>query len=52
MFLWIEYTGWTFILGQSDKASYRESDAIKFIYFYQMNVVVIWIYSFIFRLWK
>ena len=34
-----------FILGQSDKASYRESDDIKFIYFYQIDGVVIWIYA-------
>ena len=52
MFLWIEYRSWTFILGQSDKAGYRESDDIKLIYFYQMDGVVICIYSFIFRLWK
>ena len=43
--LWIEYTSWTFILGRSDKANYRESDDIKFIYFYQMDGVVIWIYA-------
>ena len=36
---------WMFILGQSDKASYRESDIIKFLYFYHMNGVVIWIYA-------
>ena len=39
-----------FTLGQSDKASYRESDYIKFIYFYQMDGLVIWIYAFFFFL--
>ena len=34
--------------GLSDRASYRESDDIKFIYFYQMDGVVIWIYAFFF----
>ena len=34
-----------FIFGRSDKASYRESDDIKFIYFYQMDGIVIWIYA-------
>ena len=34
-FLWIEYRSWTFILRQSDNASYRETDDIKFIHFYQ-----------------
>ena len=29
------------VLGQSDKASYRESDDIKFIYSYQMDGLVI-----------
>ena len=33
------------ILGRSEKASYRESDDIKFIYFYKMGGVVIWIYA-------
>ena len=46
--LWIEYTGQTFILGRSDRASYRESDDIKFIYFHQMDGVVIWIYAIFF----
>ena len=36
---------WTCTLGQSDKASYRESDDIKFIYFYQTDGVVIWVYA-------
>ena len=54
MFFWIEYMSWTFILGQSDKVSYRESGDIKFIYFYQMDGVVIWIYAVFFylSLWK
>ena len=37
-----------FIFGRSDKASYRESDDIKLIYFYQMDGVVIWIYIYYF----
>ena len=45
MFLSIEYMSWTFIVGRSDKASYRGSDDIKFIYFYQMGGLVIWIYA-------
>ena len=36
---------WMLILGRSDKASNRESDDIKFIYFYQTDGVVIWIYA-------
>ena len=51
-FLWLNYLCFyglnirvgTFILSRSDKASYRESDHIKFIYFYQMDGVVIWIF--------
>ena len=37
-----------FIFGRSDKVSYRESDDIKFIYFYQTGGVVIWIYAIFF----
>ena len=33
------------ILGQFDKASYRESDDIKFVYFYLMSRLVIRIYA-------
>ena len=41
MFFRIEYTSGTFILGQSDKASYKESDDIKFMHFYQKDGEVI-----------
>ena len=34
-----------FILGQFDKASYRESDDVKFVYFYLMSGLVIRIYA-------